>query len=159
MARSVVWLVELEFSFVGLGLLASSCLPMERRPHFWSRVGLCLLAMVALALTATEAWMTGLLSDHLLGVVWLLLAIAALLVGPAFCYRRSAARGSDSDGGGGGSGPEPPPPAPIRPSGGIPLEHADQATVRVRGHDRPGFARPSERRRAREPGRTPARRG
>jgi hypothetical protein len=157
MPNLLTWMAGVESAFVGFGLLASSCLPLERRTHFWGRVMLCLAAMLALALLVGEALMLGLLVDHVFGLVWLLLAISALLVGPAFCYRRTTTHGSESDGGG-GSSPKQPPPPPSRPSGGIPLEDAEQARVRVRDHDRPSFARPSERRPAREPGPAPVRR-
>jgi hypothetical protein len=62
----------------------------------------------------------------------------------------------DADDGGGPGGP--PPPSPTgRPPGGIPLDDAQPARVRLRAHERlVGRRRFGERRRSREPERAPA---
>jgi hypothetical protein len=93
------------------------------------------------------------------GLVYLALVLAVIFL-PMVLGRPGPPPGqsdSDSDGGG-GNGPGPPPPPSNTPGGGIPLEDAEPARARLRGHDRlvdllPG---PSGRR-SREPHRTPIR--
>ncbi len=64
---------------------------------------------------------------------------------------------SDSDDGW-GKGPNPPKPPPEDPRGGIPLDDAVPARVRLRGHARLTDLLPAhERRRTREPERAPVR--
>jgi hypothetical protein len=96
---------------------------------------------------------------NVLGAVYLVI-ILALVFGPMLLGRRGQSPGqsdSDSDGGG-GHGPSRPPPPPNTPGGGIPLDDAAPARVRLRGHDRLADLLPARaRRRPREPDRTPVR--
>lgn len=159
MARLIAWLLELEFAYVVLGLIAGSALTLARRGHFWVRVSLGFVGVVLSAPVFAVARMTSVLPEHMIGAVLLVFAIAALLVGPFFCYRPVSSRGSSESDGGGGSRREPPPPEPSAPRGGIPLDDAEQAKLRIRDHNSPRFSRSGERRPAREPGHTPARTG
>src|SRR5579871_5717065 len=96
----------------------------------------------------------------IVGLVPLMLVLAAVL-GPLLFVRRGAPPdASDEDRGGGGGGPGPPsPPRPTAPpGGGLPLPDAVPARVRLRGHERlTDLLPPRARRRAREPGRIPTR--
>lgn len=154
----LVWLVLIELMFVEFGLLAASTLGMQKRPRFWVRVLLGYLVMLSLVVLVTEAIALRLLPSNLLMLLWLVLVVISLAFGPTLCYRRAAPSSGSSDaGGGGGSGPDRPPPPPTAPSGGIPLPDADQARRRARDHNRPRLHDLKRHRRAREPGRTPAR--
>lgn len=93
-----------------------------------------------------------------IGLIPLLLVVAAV-VGPLLFGRRGSPPGPLDDGsgdGGGGSGPPGAGP-PGRPSGGIPLPDAAQADARLRGpHERlADLVRRRERRPAHEPDRAP----
>ena len=84
-----------------------------------------------------------------------LLVVVGLVLG-----RHSRPGPSDPNGGDGwGKGPPPPDPRrPDRPQGGMPLDDATPARVRLRGKDRLADLLPSRTRRpAREPDRTPVR--
>jgi hypothetical protein len=94
----------------------------------------------------------------LLGVVIALL----VLVPPVVLYLRdSSASGppnSDGDDDGGGGGTDPPAPPADRPGGGIPLDDATPARVRLRGPGRLAERLPRRGRRpVHEPDRAPAR--
>ncbi len=86
--------------------------------------------------------------------------VIAIFVGLALYQLRGSRRdppNSDSDDGW-RKRPDPPPPPPGRPSGGLPLDDAAPARVRLRGAERLADRLPArERRPAREPGRTPVR--
>jgi len=74
---------------------------------------------------------------NVLGMIYLLLVLAVVFL-PMILGRGGPSPGqsdSDSDGGGGGGPPRPPMP-PDAPRGGIPLDDAEPARVRLRGHDR-----------------------
>ncbi|HUA03460.1 MAG TPA: hypothetical protein VMB27_06115 [Solirubrobacteraceae bacterium] len=93
---------------------------------------------------------------NLLGVLYLVLVMAAVFL-PMILGRGGPSPGqsdSDSDGGGGGGPPRPPTP-PDTPGGGIPLNDAEPARVRLRGHDRFVDLLPA---RGRRPSPEPARR-
>jgi hypothetical protein len=93
---------------------------------------------------------------NLLGLVYLLLVLAVVFL-PMILGRGGPSPGqsdSDSDGGGGHGPPRPPAP-PDAPRGGIPLDDAEPAGVRLRGHDRFVDLLPA---RARRPSPEPARR-
>jgi hypothetical protein len=100
-------------------------------------------------------------NDHywpgLLGVVMVLLVV----VPPLVLYVRAARPGppnSDDNDDGGGGGSEPPPGPSDRPPGGIPLDDALPARIRLRGPARLADQRARRARRpAREPDRAPAR--
>ena len=81
-------------------------------------------------------------------MLWLALAVGAVVLAPVCCYR-SAGSTAGSSGGGGGDGIDPLPPS--RPRGGIPLPDAEQSGARVRDHVRPKLRDASPRRPAREP--------
>ena len=100
----------------------------------------------------------------LIGLLPLLLILAAVFV-PMLVGRRNSPPQppdedpGDGDGGGGGGGPGPPTAGPpAAPTGGIPLPDAAQSRVRLRGgHERlADLLRRRERRRTREPERAPA---
>ncbi len=161
MARLLFWLVGVELTFVGFGLLSAAALGMEKRSRFGARVALACLVMLWVVLLAAGTVAVGVLRENMLGPLWLLLAVTALGLGPACCYRRAAsAPGSSDTGWGPGSGPGPPPSRPDRPLGGIPLPDADQSSERVRDHHRPrlGDARPRRQEREPDHGPTPANR-
>ena len=96
---------------------------------------------------------------NILGAAYLAIILALVFL-PMLLGRRGQSPGqsdSDSDGGG-GHGPWRPPPRPNPPGGGIPLDDAAPARVRLRGHDRLADLLPARvRRRSPEPERTPAR--
>ncbi len=96
---------------------------------------------------------------NVLGLVYLAIVLALVFV-PMLLGRRGQSPGqsdSDSDGGG-GHGPSRPPPPPNTPGGGIPLDDAAPARVRLRGHARLADLLPARvRRRSREPDRAPVR--
>jgi hypothetical protein len=114
-----------------------------------------------LVLGATLFSSPGLNTGHefpgVLGVVIALL----VLVPPVVLYIRSSSQPGPpnpdgNDDGGGGTGPNPGP--RDKPSGGIPLDDATQAHVRLRGKGRlADKRRRAARRPAREPDRTPPR--
>jgi len=91
---------------------------------------------------------------HVLGLVCVaVLMIPALRAGPDFPPRPDS--GTDD---GWGYGPPGPMAPPQPPRGGIPLPDAEPARVRLRDHSRLGDRLPArQRRRAREPERTPVR--
>ena len=95
-----------------------------------------------------------------LALVYMLMVFAGALFVPAIIGRFFSSPGpprSDSDEGGGGPPRRPVPPTP--PPGGIPLENAQPARVRLRDHRRLAQLLPMRQRRApREPERSPARR-
>lgn len=86
---------------------------------------------------------------------------ATVLLIPALISRMISRRRSDSDsdeGGGGGGGSPPPPPRPTPPRGGIPLDDAQPARVRLRDARTLAQRLPArERRPAKEPARRPTR--
>lgn len=93
---------------------------------------------------------------NVLGMIYLLLVLAVVFL-PMILGRGGPSPGqsdSDSDGGG-GSGPPRPPAPPGAPRGGIPLDDAEPARVRLRGHDRFVDLLPA---RVRRPAPEPARR-
>lgn len=92
----------------------------------------------------------------LLSVVILLAVIFSPML---FSRRKSPPGPSDSDSDDGwGRGPEPPRTPPEDPRGGIPLDHAIPARVRLRSHGRLADLVPHRQRRpAREPDRRPTR--
>jgi|SRR5450755_326511 len=98
------------------------------------------------------------------GLLFMALVFAAALFVPAIFVRFGSSQGpsdSDSDegGGGGGGGGFPRSPRPSDPSpGGIPLDDARAARVRLRDDRRLAQRLPArQRRQAREPARTPRR--
>ena len=156
MVRLLIWLAVIEPAFVWFGVLACSSLGMEKRPHFWVRVLLGCLAMLSLVLLLVAGLMLSVLPQTVLMLIWLVLVITALIVGPTFCYSRAGSSpGSSETDGGGGSDPDQPPSGPNVPRGGIPLPDADQAIARARDHNRPRLRDVKSRRRGREPRRTP----
>jgi hypothetical protein len=85
-----------------------------------------------------------------------LVAVVALTPLVLFGFGGSKQTPPDPEGGDGwGKGPEPPPPPPSRPPGGIPLDDAIPARMRLRG---PGRLSDQVPRRVRRPAREPARR-
>ncbi len=92
------------------------------------------------------------------GLVSILIVVAMVLLG-LILYRRSSPGPSDPNPGDGWRGPPPPDsPQPDRPRGGIPLDDAVTARVRLRGPGRLADRLPArDRRPAREPERAPAR--
>jgi hypothetical protein len=91
-----------------------------------------------------------------LGLVYLALVLAVIFL-PMVLGRPGPPPGqsdSDSDDGG-GNGPGPPPTPSNTPGGGIPLDDAEPARLRLRGHDRLSDRFPG---RARRPSREPGRR-
>jgi hypothetical protein len=144
MGKLLMWMAAVELAFVGFGALAASSLQMERRSHFWGRALLgCVAVLSMLPLTAASVTLK-VLPEELLGPIWLLFIAGALTLAPVFCYRSA---GSSDVAGGGGPGPEPPLRGPETPPGGVPLPDAEQASARVRDHNRPrlGGARPRRR--------------
>ena len=96
---------------------------------------------------------------NVLGVVYLAIILALVFVPMLLGHRGQPPGQSDSDSdGGGGHGPWQPPPPPSTPGGGIPLDHAAPARVRLRGHERLADLLPARvRKRSREPDRRPVR--
>jgi hypothetical protein len=96
---------------------------------------------------------------NLVGLVYLGCILLVLFL-PVLLGRGGSPPGppdSDSDDGW-GNGPWRPPDRPEPPRGGIPLDDAEPARVRLRDHSRLMDLLPArERRAAREPGRTPVR--
>jgi hypothetical protein len=93
------------------------------------------------------------------GLASVLIVVVVVSVG-LMLYRGSRRGPSDSDPGGGwGDGPPPPDsPRPDHPRGGIPLDDAAPARIRLRGEARLADLLPTRARRpAREPERAPAR--
>ena len=86
--------------------------------------------------------------------------VVAVAFAPVLFSRRRHSPGdsdSDADDGGGGHGPPPRTP-PVPPRGGIPLDDAEPARTRLRGHERlTGRSSKRARRPSREPGRPPVR--
>ncbi|MFI5040140.1 MAG: hypothetical protein ACHQCG_09370, partial [Solirubrobacterales bacterium] len=96
-----------------------------------------------------------------LGSILVVVVVATLGL---MLYRHGGPRPGPSDphpGDGWGNGPRPPdPPRSDRPPGGIPLDDAAPARVRLRGQGRLADKLPAQARRpAREPDRAPVRRG
>lgn len=101
--------------------------------------------------TQLVLWIAGV---HLLGLV----AVGVLLL-PALRDSPVSPSWGDNDGDDGwGRGPQSPPEPPAPPQGGIPLEDADPARVRLREPGRlADLLPPRERRPVREPARRPVR--
>jgi hypothetical protein len=98
---------------------------------------------------------------NLLGLVYLALVLAAVFLPMLLGRNGPGDSDSDSDDGGGGNDPWQPHPPSNTPGGGIPLDDAQPARARLRGHDRlvdliPArgrrWAREPHRRRVRTPG-------
>jgi hypothetical protein len=92
------------------------------------------------------------------GLVSVLIVLLVILLG--FLLYRGSRRGPSDPNPGDDwrSGPPPDPPRPDHPRGGIPLDDATPARVRLRGRGRLADLRPRRARRAaREPERTPVR--
>lgn len=154
MTALFVWLVVIGLGSIVFGLAGGSSLAVQRRRHFWARVFLQCLGMIAAVWVLFGAMELKLVSDHVLMLLWLLLVVGALIIAPACCYRGADSAPGSSDGGG-GDGPDPLPPR--GPQGGVPLLDARQSDVRVRDRTRPKLYRPGPRRAAREPARVPTR--
>lgn len=98
---------------------------------------------------------------NILGLVYLLLVLAVVFLPMVLGRLGPPPEESDSDsddGGGGGPGP-PPAPSNTPSGGGLPLDDAEPARWRLRGHDRlsdrlPARARRSSPEPMRKPGRT-----
>jgi|ERR1700733_738863 hypothetical protein len=152
MATSISWLLGTVLMFLGFGLLASSALGSRRRSRFRIRLSCTSLVALVLALGVALAIASSALPQRALGAAWVALLLAALTLGPVFCYHTFAPSQGSSDGDGGpGSHPLPPPPTP--PGGDVPLRDADQARTRRRDHNRPNLRGVSPRRPAVEPAR------
>ena len=97
---------------------------------------------------------------HPPGLVSLGLVLVVILM-PLALFRIGSAKQTppEQEGGDdGGDGPDPPPPPQPRPQGGIPLDDATPAGMRLRGPGRLADRRPPRiRRPAREPDRRPVR--
>jgi len=96
----------------------------------------------------------------LLGLLNLVIVLGVVFSPMLFFRRRRPGGPSDSDSGGGWRKrpPPSPPKPPVPPKGGIPLDDAQPARTRLRGHERLFDALPSRQRRpVREPERTPQR--
>jgi hypothetical protein len=92
---------------------------------------------------------------NVLGLVYLVIVLAVMFLPMVLGRRGPSSGGSDSDSdGGGGKGPWRPSGPPNTPGGGIPLEDAEPARARLRGHERLADLLPARmRRRSREPDR------
>ncbi len=154
MTTLLAWLVVMELSFVASAVLAGS-LQMNRRVRFWLRYTVSLLGLLAGLGLLAAAVMLKLLPESLLMPLWLALAVAALILSLLFCYRTAddSSPGSSEGGDGGALRPD----RSGGPSGGLLLADADQATARVRDHQRPKLIEVGPRRRPREPTRRPTR--
>jgi hypothetical protein len=96
-------------------------------------------------------------------LLYMVMVFAAALFVPALLARFISSPGppdSDSDEGGGGGGGSPQPPTPPKPPrGGVPIDDAQPARVRLRdGRRLPQRLPGRQRRPAREPAHSPARR-
>jgi hypothetical protein len=94
---------------------------------------------------------------NLPGLLAVILILAVVFAPVLFSHRGPAPEQDEGgpDDGGGPGGP-PPPSRPTPPPGGIPLDDAQPARVRLRSHERlADRGRTGERRRSREPERTP----
>jgi len=140
MAMAVSCVVGTVLMFVWFGVLACSALGRRRRSQFYGRLSCAIVVMSAVALGLAVAITVSAVPQRAVGLLWVALLLAALVVAPAFCYHTSAPSqgSSEGDGGGGpGSGPPPPPPPSGPPGGGASLPDADQARTRRRDHNRP----------------------
>ncbi len=154
MATALSWVVSTVLMFLEFGVLACSAMGSRRRSRFYIRLGCASLVMLGLSLGLGFAIAFSALPQRSFGIAWGSLLLAALAMGPVFCYHTFAPfRGSsDGDGNGGpGRGPPPPPPAP--PRGGAPFPDADQSRARRRDHNRPSLRGVSHRRPAVDPAR------
>jgi hypothetical protein len=96
---------------------------------------------------------------NLPGLLAVMLILAVAFAPVLFSRRGSGPEqdDADADDGGGPGGPRPPRRPNDRPPGGIPLDHAQPAHVRLRTHERlADGSRIGERRPIREPDRAPA---
>jgi hypothetical protein len=152
MATALSWSVGTVLMFLEFGVLACSALGIRKRSRFYVRFGCASLVMLGFALGLGFAIEFNALPQRAFGAAWGSLLLAALAVGPVFCYHASAPfRGSSDGDGDGGPGGGPPPPPPTPPRGGAPLPDADQARARRRDHNRPSLRDVSDRRVAIEP--------
>jgi hypothetical protein len=157
MTTLLAWLVVMELSFVGSALLVAS-LQMERRARFWLRFMVSLLGLLSGLALLAAAVMLKLLPESLLMPLWLALAVGALTLALLFCYRTAGDSSFGSpEGGDGGTVRHDRPDRPGGPRGALLLPDADQATARVRDHNRPKLIELRPRRAPREPGRRPTR--
>lgn len=136
---------------------------LRRRPRFELRLAAFIVGVSLPEVIVAGALMTGVLRSQpagpaLLSLFWDLIV---LVLAPVFLfYGHDVDPGSGEEGGENGPEPGEDPPSPSPPIGGLPLAHAEQSRLRLRG-PRPalGSARQPGRRRgpAREPGRSPCR--
>jgi len=141
---------------VGLAYAGRSC-GLERQPNFGRRL-LLLSTIVPFPLVAllvvSYLHLISRGTSQLLGSLVPLLGFALVLV-PGLLFRPMTIPPPERDDDGFSRGPDDPPPDSPPPTGGIPLPDAQQARVRLRGHDGGGTKRTPARRPAREPDRSP----
>jgi hypothetical protein len=139
MAMAVTCLVGTVLMFLWFGVLACSAMGSRKRSRFYIRLTCAGVVMAAVAFGLAVAIDASVVPQRALGLLWVALLLAALVVAPVFCYHTFAPPqgSSDGDGGGGpGSGPPPSLPPSGPPPGGVPLPDADQARTRRRDHNR-----------------------
>ncbi len=142
------WFGMCELFLIGISVIAGHGMGRVTRPYFGARVLLVSFGLLAALLI--------ILNQHALAEsvairVWLALTVLAVSLGPILWYQspRRSAGSADSDGGG-GSPTDPPRSPQTPPRGHVPLLDADQASVRVRDHNRPRLRDVSRNRRSRD---------
>ncbi|MDQ6820283.1 MAG: hypothetical protein M3076_08105 [Actinomycetota bacterium] len=126
----------------------------RRGERNWIRIGLLALIVLSPVLflfgvtllfpALNERKASGLLA------LFLLVAVPAMMLAPYLLFRGSGPAPGRSDDSHGGGGPPQPPSPPSAPRGGIPLQDAEPARVRLRDHARPQGRRALQRRPTRE---------
>lgn len=142
------WFGMCELFLIGISVVAGHGLGRVKRPHFAASVLLVsfgLLAALMLILTQDAP------ANSVALRIWLALTVTAASLGPILWYQSPSRSAGSSDADGGGGSPTDPPPSPqTPPRGHVPLGDADQASVRVRDHNRPRLRDSGRRRRSRE---------
>jgi hypothetical protein len=154
MATAISWTTGTALMFLEFGVLACSAQGSRPRSRFYVRFSCAGVGMLAVALGLAFAIKFSALPQPALGLLWLVLLIAALAVPSVFCYDTFAPFGDSSNGDGdGGPGSDPPPPPSGPSSGGAPLPDAEQVRSRRRDHNRPSLRDLKRRRLPIEPNR------
>ncbi|HWD64862.1 MAG TPA: hypothetical protein VG405_06780 [Solirubrobacteraceae bacterium] len=153
-------LVALSVALIPLGVLCSAARDrsLRRRPRFGLRLAAFMVSVSLPELVMAVGSTVGLIRHQpvaplLLGLFW---GLIVLVMAPIFLfYGHDAGPGPNDEG---EDGPEPgeDPPSPTPPRGDLPLPHAEQSRLRLRG-PRPGPGRAWPRRREHEPTRVPTR--
>lgn len=153
-------LAVLSVALIPLGVLVSAARDrsLRRRPRFGLRLGLFMVSVSLPEVVVLVGTSVGLLQVDTVGPLLLSLFWGLILVvlAPVFLFYGHDVDPGQSDEGEDGPEPGEDPPSPTPPIGGLPLPHAEQSRLRLRG-PRPALGRSWVARRDHRPAHTPTR--